>query len=284
MVIMSDHFEYGFKTSDGLSLYAQGWQPEGDLRGVVCLVHGLGEHSSRYPHLAEALNGAGYAVMAFDLRGHGKSEGKRGHFPSYEVILDDVGLLIDDARERYPALPCFLYGHSLGGGLVLNYALKRKPQLDGVISTAPALRLGFEPPAVKVALGRAMDKIWPAFVQPSGLDTKALSRDPNVVQAYELDPLVHDRASARLFVGFYEAGLFALDHAAELSLPLLLMHGAGDTITSPEASKEFAADAGKMCTLKIWDGLYHEIHNEPEQGDVFATVVDWLNQHIGEIN
>ncbi|MEA3350417.1 MAG: alpha/beta hydrolase, partial [Chloroflexota bacterium] len=140
---------------------------------------------------------------------------------------------------------------------------------------------GFKPPPIKIALGRAMNQVWPAFIQPSGLDVQALSRDPAVVSRYEQDPLVHDRVSARLFVGFYEAGLWALEHAAEFPVPLLLMHGSDDTLTSPEASRAFAASVGERCTLKVWDGLYHEIHNEPEQEQVFDQIIAWLRQTLG---
>jgi alpha-beta hydrolase superfamily lysophospholipase len=126
-----------------------------------------------------------------------------------------------------------------------------------------------------------MDKIYPAFIQNSGLDTAALSHDPEVVRAYEEDNLVHDKISARLFVGMYSSGLWALEHATDFSLPLLLMHGGGDTITSAEASHEFAEKAGDNVTLKIWDDLYHEIHNEPEQADIFKTTIEWADKLLG---
>ncbi len=274
------HFEFDLQTSDDLQLYAQAWQPDDNPRGVVCLVHGLGEHSGRYAHVATALNQAGYALLAFDLRGHGKSQGRRGHTPSYDALMDDIANFLAEVEKRNPGIPCFLYGHSLGGNLVLNYALRGNPKLTGVVATAPSLKLAFEPPAIQVALGRGMDKIWPAFVQPNGLDLQALSRDPEVARKYRSDPLVHDRISARLFVGFFEAGQWALDHASQFRLPLLLMHGGADRITSHEASREFAARAGDEATLKIWEGLYHEIHNEPEQAQVFDTLIAWLDGQV----
>jgi len=274
------HSEFDLHASDGLQLYAQAWQPDGDPRGVICLVHGLGEHSGRYAHLAAALGQAGYALLAFDLRGHGKSQGRRGHTPSYDALMDDIATFLAEIEKRYPDIPCFLYGHSLGGNLVLNYALRRRPELTGVVATAPSLKLAFEPPAIQVALGRGMDKIWPAFVQSNGLETQALSRDPEVVRKYQSDPLVHNRISARLFVGFFEAGQWALDHASQFHLPLLLMQGSADRITSHEASCEFAASVGDAATLKIWEDFYHEIHNEPEQAQVFDTLITWLDEHV----
>ncbi len=271
-------FETQWQSRDGLKLYARGWEPEDRIpEGVICLVHGHGEHVGRYEHVGQALSAAGYVLLGFDQRGHGRSAGPRGHIPSYDALLDDITLLLDQAASRYPALPYFLYGHSMGGNEVINYALRRKPALAGVIATGPWLRLAFEPPALKVALGRMMNRIFPAFTQKSGLETAALSRRTEVVRAYEADPLVHDQISARLFVEMYNAGLWALEHAADFPLPLLLMHGSADRLTSAEASREFAQRAGQQVTLRIWEGGYHEIHNEPEQAEVFQTMIAWLN-------
>ncbi|MGC8856789.1 MAG: lysophospholipase [Anaerolineae bacterium] len=271
-------FETYWQSRDGLRLYARGWKPHERIpKGVICLVHGHGEHVGRYEHVGQVLSTAGYALLGFDQRGHGRSVGPRGHIPSYDALLDDIALLLDEAASRYPALPYFLYGHSMGGNEVLNYALRRKPALAGVIATGPWLRLAFEPPALKVALGRMMNRVFPAFTQKSGLETAALSRRAEVVQAYEADPLVHDQISARLFVEMYSAGLWALEHATEFPLPLLLMHGSADRLTSADASREFAQRAGQQVTLRIWEGAYHEIHNEPEQDEVLQTMIAWLD-------
>jgi len=272
------HVEFGWKTGDGLQLYAQGWQPETEIKAAVCLVHGLGEHSGRYAHLAAFLSQAGYALLVFDLRGHGKSQGQRGYASSFGVLLDDISHLLEEAAKRHPGRPRFLYGHSLGGSLVLDYALRRRPQLAGVIATGPGLRTAFEPLAWKVTLGKIMYRLWPALSMSNELDRQGLSRDPKVVRAYNSDPLVHDRVTARLGIDLLQSGLWAMEHAAEFPLPLLLMHGAADRITSAQASREFAAKAGDRCTLKIWDGLYHEIHNEPEKEQVFAFLLEWLKR------
>jgi len=276
------HTEFKFKTFDGLQLFGQNWQPENHPKAVICLVHGMGEHSGRYAHVADALTQAGYVLFTFDLRGHGQSEGPRGHTPSYEALMQDISSLLGLANKQFPQLPSFLYGHSLGGNLVLNYILRYQPRLKGVIVTDPWLRLSFEPPASKIILGQMMNKIWPSFSQSSGLDTKALSHDPEVVHAYKNDPLVHDHISARMFIGIYQAGQWALEHASEFSLPLLLMHGGEDKIISVEAGREFAGKIKENCTLKIWDGLYHEIHNEPEKEEVFKFLIDWLDKEVSE--
>jgi len=273
-------FEWNWKTSDGLQTYSKGWAPKGKPKATICLVHGHGEHIGRYEHVAAAVTEKGYAMLGFDLRGHGKSAGPRGHTPSYEALMDDITAFLGQIEGRYPDLPRFLYGHSLGGNLVLNYALRRKPALRGVIANGSWLKLAFEPPASKVSLGKMMNNILPGFTQSSGLETAALSHDPAVVEAYENDPLVHDKISARLFVSTYDSGLWALEHAAEFPLPLLLMHGTADRLTSAEASRQFAEAGGKQVTLKLWDGWYHEVHNEPEKAEVFKLMTDWLDKHL----
>ena len=272
--------EWGWKSADGLEMFAQSWEPDETPRAVVCLVHGLGEHSGRYAHVGKAFVEAGFVLTGFDVRGHGISGGPRGHTPSYDALMDDIDLFIHLVAGRYPGLPRFLYGHSLGGNFVINFALRCRPELVGVIATGPWLKLAFQPASSKVMLGKIMNNILPGFSQASGLDTRALSHDPEVVNAYENDPLVHDKISARLFLNVFESGLWALDHAAEIPLPLLLMHGGADRIISLEASRQFAASAGDKVTLRIWDGLYHEIHNEPEQGEVFTVMIDWMNTQL----
>ncbi len=272
--------EETFTLLPAVPLFARVWSPEGAVRGVVCLVHGLGEHSGRYAPLAAYLNARGFAVLAFDLRGFGRSGGKRGHFV-YADALDDIARLIDTAQERFGAAPRFLYGHSLGGNLVLNYILRRPVEsLRGAVASGPWLRLAFKPPAYKVFLARTVGRLLPTLLQPSGLNPEHLSHDPAIVQAYVNDPLVHDRISSALFLGAYEAGLWALEHAERLRLPLLLMHGADDQLTSPEASREFCQRAGERCTFRLWEGMYHEVHNEPGKEEVYRTVVDWLEQNL----
>jgi acylglycerol lipase len=271
--------EWNWKSCNDLDLYARAWEPKGEPKASIMLVHGLGEHVGRYDHVAAALTEAGYAMLGFDLCGHGKSGGPRGHTTSYDALMDDIAAFSNQVDERYPGLPKFLYGHSLGGNLVLNYALRRKPDLRGVIATGPWLKLAFAPPASQVTLGRLMNGIAPGFTQHSKLNTHGLSHDQAVVSAYDNDPLVHDKISAQLFVEMYETGNWALEHAAEFPLPLLLMHGSADPITSAKASQEFAEKAGDKVTLKIWDGLYHEIHNEPEKAEVFKVMLDWLAKH-----
>jgi alpha-beta hydrolase superfamily lysophospholipase len=274
------HFEFGWHSADGLQFYAQGWQPETNPRACVCLVHGLGEHSGRYALLAAFLQMAGIATLAFDLRGHGKSGGQRGHAPSYEVQMNDLSRFLQEASARFQDRPLFLYGHSLGGTLAINYVLNRRPLLAGVIATGPAFRPAFKPPSWKITIGKIMYNLWPTLSMGNELNIQFLSRDPEVLRAREDDPLVHDRITARFGMDLLQSGLWAMEHAAGFPLPLLLMHGGADRITSVEASWQFARLAGGHCQLKIWDGLYHEIHNEPEKQEVFDDILAWLGSHV----
>lgn len=272
--------EFTQQSGDGLRLYAQLWEPDAEVRAVVNLVHGLGEHIGRYTHVASALTAAGFAVLGFDLRGHGKSEGQRGHAPSWDTLMDDIGLFLSEAETRLPGQALFLYGHSLGGNLVLNYVLRRKPRLAGAIVTSPMLRTAFQPPVWKIKLGEALYNLWPSFALSNELDVKGLSHDPKVVEAYVNDPLVHNRISARMAMDMLRNGEWAIAHASELALPLLLMHGANDPVCSPKASEEFAQNAPGDVTLKLWDGHYHETHNEPEKDKVLQAVIEWLTAHL----
>jgi alpha-beta hydrolase superfamily lysophospholipase len=262
-----------------LQLYAQAWRPDYEARGVVTLVHGLGEHSGRYAHVGAALSDAGYVLHAFDLRGHGKSEGPRGHAPQFEAWMQDIGRALQEAAQTFPDLPSFLYGHSLGGVLALNYALRCHPSLDGLVVTAPGLRTALEQQTAKLALVRLLGRLLPSLTLPSGLDPHGLSRDSEVVSAYVGDPLVHDRLSLGTACDLLQAIEYTFQHAAELDLPTLLLQGGADPLVFPEGTLEFARLAEGHCTAKVWDGLYHEIHNEPEQQQVLAAIIAWLDAH-----
>jgi acylglycerol lipase len=291
------HIEFTQQAPDGVQFYFQSWQPQTPPKAVVCLMHGLGEHSGRYFHVAVALNDAGFALLGFDLRGHGKSGGPRGHTPTYDTLMDDIGRLLAEAAQRYPGQPQFLYGHSLGGNLVLNYALRRcsgqaapdnvtlseaerSRRVSGVVATSPAIRTAQPLPPLQITLAKVMNKLQPGMQMANGLALDGLAHDPEVIRAYTSDPLVHNKISVRLATGMFDAGEWALAHAAEFPLPLLLVHGTADILTSAKASEEFAArvPAGR-CTLKLWPDFYHETHNEPDKAGVLGFMVDWLQKH-----
>lgn len=275
-----DKFETTCTAVDGIKLYAQGWRPEGEPKAVVCLIHGLGEHCGRYAHVAESLEQAGYAMLGFDLRGHGKSDGKRGHTPSTETYLQDIDRLLEEAEKWFPGAPRFLYGHSLGGILVLNYALNRDADLAGVIATGPVLRTSLEEQTGKVFLAKTFATLLPSFDMPSGLNPQDISRDPEIVQTYIEDPLVHDRATLAFAKSSLQAIEQTFEKAVDFPVPLLLMHGTSDRLGFPSGSQEFAGLVRCDCTLKLWEGLAHEIHNEPEKEEVLQFMVGWLDSKI----
>jgi len=215
-------------------------------------------------------------VLAFDLPGHGKSEGPRGHIESYDLVYECIDLLLQESRQRYPQVPLFLYGHSLGGNIVLNYALQRKPQLAGVISTSPGLGLESEP-RLKLLIGKVLYTVAPKFSMPNGLDRSGLSRDPSVEQRYSADPLVHSLISARLGMDLISKGKWARENAANFPIPLLLMQGSADRLVAPAATREFAARApADLITYKEWEGGYHELHNDIIKEEVLNFMLGWI--------
>ena len=277
-------FEDQWDDKDRTKLFIQGWEPENSKpKALIALVHGLGEHAGRYAHVGKALTDAGYALVGFDLRGHGKSDGARGHSSSLDTYMQDIQQFFRRMETRYPDIPHFLYGHSLGGLLVLAYAIQYGEHLKGVITTGPGLQSSLQEQKAKVAMVRLLGSLLPAITLQSGLDAAAISRDTTIVDVYKTDPLVHDNAS----LGLGKAALSAIDlcfaRAKEFPVPLLIIHGKADKIAYASGSEDFAEllrAEGKDVTLKIWDDLYHEVHNEPEKEEVFQLVIEWLNHHI----
>lgn len=274
------HSTFDFTSNDGLKLFGRVWESEEKHpKGIVHLIHGLGEHSGRYDHIAEALTKTGYHMVSFDLRGHGLSEGQLGHAPSFDTILDDISIFIEETRELFDdSLPSFIYGHSLGGLLVINYGMHRPEYVKGVIATDPALKLSFSPPPVTFFIAKVMANLVPTFSSKNSLDVNALSQDTAVVKAYQDDPLVHDKISARLAVDMIHTGEEMLDHTEEWAIPMLLMHGTGDRITSSDASQAFAEKAGSGVTYVPWEGFYHEVHNDIGKEKVIEKMIAWLDE------
>ena len=247
-------------------------------KGVIIITHGMGEHSMRYKEMADFYTNEGYTVISFDIRGHGLSEGKRGHTPGYEFLMDDIERVYAQVRADYPSLPIFLFGHSMGGNLVLNFLLRKPNNIRGAIVTGAYLKLGFEPPKWKIILAKLSSSIWPTLSQPTELELDALSRNKEVIRKYENDELVHDRITSAFFVNVHFAGQYAIDHANEIKSPLLVMHGMEDRLTSPTGSQDFASNSGDNVHLKMWNGLYHELHNEPEKQEIFNYEIEWMNK------
>jgi alpha-beta hydrolase superfamily lysophospholipase len=267
--------QISFIVSDGTQIKGSWYEPEGDCNGVIILIHGLGEHFGRYSGWASRFATSGYSVFGADLPGHGLSGGRRGHVSSYTVTEEIIDRLIAVACDRFAGVPVILYGHSLGGGIVLRYLIKRQPAISCAVVTSPWLRLSFDPPKIKLYLAMAVRRVAPAMVQPSGLIVNYISRDSGVVNEYLADPLVHNRISVSLFYGAMSAAHYSLSNASQLNVPLLLMHGTGDLITSPEGSRQFSETA-PGTELKLWDGGYHELHNDIIKEEVYGFISGWL--------
>ncbi|BBI34259.1 alpha/beta hydrolase [Cohnella abietis] len=270
--------------ADGTRMFACEWTPDtrGEARAVIGLVHGMGEHMGRYAHVAEMFNSEGYPVLGFDQRGHGKTAGKRGHVSSYDGLLEGVDLLVAEAQRKYPGVPLFLYGHSMGGNVTLNYLLKRQPKLAGAIVTGPWLKLAFKPPSLQATIGKIIERIYPKYTNNRPMVAESLTTDPEMIKRYVSDQLGHGQITAKFFFGVQRAGLWALNHAQDLKVPLLLMHGGDDRVTSIHASLQFAEHTKALTTWLEWPGYKHELHNETGREEVFAVIRDWLNKQLAD--
>lgn len=278
------HIESGWKTEDGLKIYSQFWKPDGETKAVICLVHGLGEHSSRYEPFSHFMAEKGYAVYGFDLRGHGKSEGKRGHTPSYEAFLNDITKLLQSSKEIFPGKDIFLFGHSMGGNLVINYVLRYNPAIKGVILTGPWLKETQPPHEFLIKAARIVDKVYPQFTTHNRIKSETIVQEEDTEveekDKHEKDPLLHPWITIHTYLTVKDASMWVLENASKFKYPLLLMHGSSDKVTSPEGSTEFARKLKCKYTLKIWDDLNHKIHVEPLRNEIYSFIYNWVEEQV----
>ena len=271
------------RSADGTELFWQSWvSAEAPQRGRIALVHGYGEHSARYDHVATILARAGYRVMACDMRGHGRSSGVKAHVDRYDNYLDDVDALIAHLRAHWAQddSGLFVLGHSNGGLITLRYALRRPEGIEGFVVTSPMCGFAVEIPAWKSRAGKIMSTLRPTFGMPSGLDPKWLTHDPYVVDVYKKDPLVADIATSRWFTEANWAFANLHERAAMIKQPLLMLVGGSDHIVDPEASQAVFQRVGSSdAELGVYDDLYHEILNEPEWGGITTRILLWLEAH-----
>lgn len=272
------------QTDDRIALYLHEWPAPGAARGTVLVVHGLGEHIGRYHTLAAKLNTAGWNVAGYDHRGHGRSDGKRGRIAEDESMLRDLATVIDHFRGRFPG-PLVLLGHSMGGLVVGRFVAEgvsdRRAawwrEVDALVMSSPALDPGMS--GVQKLLVATLGAIAPDLGVGNGLKPEWISRDPAVVAAYMADPLVHDRISPRLARFISDGGELARSRASAWRVPTLLMWAGADRCVAPSGSAAFAAAAPhELVTRRVFDGLYHEIFNEPERGEVMQMLLGWLEQ------
>jgi acylglycerol lipase len=268
-----------FRTVGGRKLFERSWLPDGGPKAAVVIVHGYAEHSGRYRHVAERLVDNGYAVHAFDLGGHGRSDGRRAFVRSLDEHVADLRSFVARVRQEQPRLPLFLLGHSMGGTVAAMFLASGEPPLRGAILSGAGLKLRGGPARIMGVLLAILGKLAPKL--PLGkLRSDEISRDPAVVSNYDDDPLVYrGRMQAGTGVALIRAVRTVVSHMNRITVLLLLLHGTADKLTEPDGSRELYQRANSRDkTLKLYEGFYHEVLNEPEKEQVLNDVVQWLNE------
>jgi len=268
-----------FQGRGGVELFEQSWRPEAPPRAVLVAMHGLKDHSSRYGDFARRLVARGFAVHAFDMRGHGHSSGRRAALDSFDDLTGDLDIFMARVRQREPGLPVFLLGHSVGGAIVTLYTLERRPALAGLITLAPALRVDRSPiEAAATPIAAAMLPNFPVVNTPD----EDFSRDPAVVREMGADPLVyHSVGPARTAAALVDAIGHIWERADTLDVPLLGMHGTVDRLTDPRGTAELVRRARhRDRTLILYRGLVHDLIHEPERDQVMSDIERWLDEHL----
>lgn len=280
---MTKHVEGYFLGASIGQIFWQGWVPDDDasVAGVVVVAHGAAEHSGRYAHVGERLAADGYATYALDHRGHGRSEGTRANINRMSEVVADLDQLIRQSRERHEGNPVYLLGHSMGGLVALDYVTSPDVERDlrGLILSGPLLESGAASRAQRLA-AKALSTVLPNLGVLK-VDATAVSRDPAVVADYDSDPLNYrGKLRARTGGEMLDAFIRVKRRLSTLDLPTLVLHGTADRLADPAGSRLIAERAGSPdITLKLYDGLYHEVFNEPEKDSVLGDVIEWLKAH-----
>ena len=268
-------------TPSGSSIYYQRWWPAGDPpRAALVVVHGFGEHSELYRHLAEFFVERGYEVFALDLRGHGRSAGARGFIRKWEEYREDVNTLMEFARLTLPSAPVFLIGHSMGGLIAIEYALHYPERLAGLVAMGPALGdIGVS--RLLLRLSRLLSRVWPRFGLDTGLDSANMSRDPKVVERLDSDPMAHGRGTARLGTEVVDTIAWVRQRAGDLKVPVLLQHGEDDKVALPDGTRWFfnrVVHPDKE--LKTYPGGYHNLFVDINWKEVLTDIDAWVKPRV----
>jgi acylglycerol lipase len=269
------------KTADGEQLFTQAWLPDEPGRGTIIIAHGYAEHSGRYKHVAEYFVHQGYAVYSFDQRGHGQSRGKQfGYFERFEALDDDLRRYVEWVRTQEKMGPLFLIGHSMGAMLSLYYTIRRQAMLKGLVLSGTHLVRDQEASGPERLIARLLSQIAPR-TGVKKLDSSTISKDEQIVKAYDSDPNVYrGKIRARVGAEWIAATQYILSNVQRITLPVLILHGEADRLVSPSTSQAIYDRIGSHDkSLKFYDGLYHEIFNEPEKARVLADIWVWLASH-----
>ena len=274
--MLSDNTSYTISASDGINLFIRNHSVKNSNK-VILLIHGLGEHSGRYLNLIQDFNNKNISVFTIDIRGHGKSEGKRGHSPFYEQLMSDIRYFIEHVTNKTSNQKYFLYGHSMGGNLVINYSLQKDEKINGIIATSPCIKPAINPPRIKLFMAKLFQKLMPSLTLNNGLDINGISRNLQVVEDYVNDPLNHDKMSVQLGLDIISSGIHALENSQDITVPMLVFHGEKDRLTSYDSSEELVENSGSNVKFIGFKDAYHEIHNEPEKEELLRNIFDWIN-------
>ncbi len=276
------HQDGFFKGARDAKIYFQSWLPEGEPRAILLIVHGLAEHSGRYGNVVNHFGPLGYAVYGIDHLGHGKSEGRRVHVEHFDDYASTLKVYFDKIREWQPDKPIFLVGHSMGGLISAVYLLDHQAELAGAVLSGPAVKIPKHVTPAMLFVSKMLSALLPRFGLLA-LSADGVSRDPAVVQAYISDPLVHrGKASARLAAEMLKAMQAISGQAARITLPIMIVQGSADRLVNPAGARMLYDAVGSVDKeIKIYDGFYHEVFNEPEHEKVLREVETWLEAHLG---
>ncbi len=278
---------YDFLNSsvDGINLFYRSWLPTREITRVFVIQHGIGEHSGRYGNLIKALNNGHTAFYGIDSRGHGQSPGIRGHADHFSDYAEDLDALVEHVKNKYQSAKRYLFGHSMGGAIVLDYCLEKENQnkFDGLIVSAPALRPVMDPVKhVKKFLGTRLARFFPRTILDTGIDLNSISQDKDTIKAYKDDPLVHGKISFQIGKSLFEIGDKIMDQAHNINIPCYIFHGTRDELVSYEGSQSlYEKVSSAKKSLHLFDGLYHETLNEVplERQKVLDNLVSWVSVH-----
>jgi len=281
--------EQSLTTPDGVKLHVEHFAARGQAVGTLVFVHGFSAHIGNFRHLGRAFGDAGFATTLFDCRGHGRSDGRRGHIKRFADFVADLDLVLAGTRKANPALPLVLAGHSNGALISLGYLLEvsgaadlltRPADVGALAIAAPFLSLRMKVPAIKRALAGPLGVLWPTLALGNGVKAADVSRTPDAQAGFDADPLVHHVATSRWFNETLAAQARVMEAAPRLTTPTLMQLAGDDRLVSNDAALQFARDAGSIVEVKVYDNLFHEMFLEPERDAVIAELIRWTTDKL----